>query len=180
MERIEFCWYKHSITKCHSKMFSDLQLLYQCTRVSVYQTVFFHPYCISSLETLKQKLYKHRMPFMETFTHTHIHLCLQPLSAKCQPDKSQGLRVKWNINILTNWAESQERIILSSPNGDDFISVLPCFTLLSAELSQTMDVLQRLNASCVMHIFSISYGYYELQINFIQWTERTNSGTCLS
>lgn len=44
----------------------------------------------------------------EAYTLTDIHLWLQPLSAKCQPDKSQGLKVKWNINILTNRAESQE------------------------------------------------------------------------
>lgn len=62
-----------------------------------------------------------------------VHLWLQPLSAKCQPDKSQGLRVKWNINILTNQAESQESIMLSSPTGDDFISGLPCFSLLSVQ-----------------------------------------------
>ncbi len=59
--------------------------------------------------------------------HSNIHLWLQPLSAKCQPDNSQGLRVKWNINILTNQAESQESIMLSSAIGDDFISVLAFF-----------------------------------------------------
>lgn len=70
-----------------------------------------------------------------TCTLSDVHLWLQHLSAKCQPDKSQGLRVKWNINILTNRGESQESIMLSSPTGDDFISVIhyPQFALFSVK-----------------------------------------------
>ena len=66
----------------------------------------------------------------KVYTFTGIHLWLQPLSTKFQPYESQGLRVKCDINILTNRAGSQESITLSSPIGDDFISVLPCFSLL--------------------------------------------------
>lgn len=69
-----------------------------------------------------------RKSFIFPQSRSDSHLCLQPVSAKCQADKSQGLRVKWNINILTNRAESQESITLSSPTGDDFIPVLACFS----------------------------------------------------
>lgn len=69
----------------------------------------------------------------EAYALTGIHLWLHPPSAKCQPDKSQGLRVKRKINILTNRAESQESIMLSSLIGDDFISVLSYFSLLSVQ-----------------------------------------------
>lgn len=67
--------------------------------------------------------------------HTrNIHLWLQPLSAKCQPDKSQGLRVKWNINILTNRAESQEyRAQLSHQWWLHFCLTLLQFALRSGE-----------------------------------------------
>lgn len=73
-------------------------------------------------------------------THSQTFTWLQPLSAKCQPDKSQGLRGKWNINILTNRAESQESIMLSSPIGDDLISALYCFSLLSIQENMNVDV----------------------------------------
>ncbi len=99
----------------------------------------------------------------DAHTLTDIHLWLQPLSAKCQPDKSQGLRVKWNINILTNRAESQESIMLSFPIGDDFISVLPCFSLLSVQ-----GVFSTLKYP--WHIFLVNYYYYKMN-----WSERSNT-----
>lgn len=72
-------------------------------------------------------------------TRSQTFTWLYPLSAKCQPDKSQGLKVKWNINILTNRAESQESIMLSSSIGDDLISALTCFCLLSVQVKMNWE-----------------------------------------
>lgn len=59
---------------------------------------------LNSQETYMYTFEAHRLPFSaEKCIHSQTFTFgCRTVSAKCQPDKSQELKVKWNINILTN------------------------------------------------------------------------------